>query len=1121
MGFDIEGARRAGYSDAEIVDHVAAERKFDAGSARRAGYSDAEILGHLREPIERAGTPAAPADTRGTGERAARGLGLGVRDAAQAVAALPGIAYDLAAVPLNLGIGAINALAPREQTLSGLVTGEAPKPAWQIPTIRSARENIGAVADAAGLPRAETAAERYTSAGVEGAGSVLPSLGAGLALRGAQQVPMIANALLAAPVAQVASGATGGLAAEGAREAGAGPVGQVAAALGGGLAGAAVAPAVGMAARGANALLQPFRQAGREQIVGDVLLRSSGRPETLPARVAAGAEPTVPGSVPTTAEAALDPGLAQLQRTVQSMDPTNADAFALRDASRDAARRAEAAALEPSTGGAPRVAQGVETAVAREAQRVENASQVAEGTLEQRLNVLPARTTPEAAGAAIRTELQGAHDEARQATSRAFEQIDPDGTSRIPLGPVRQAATEARGRYFGELSGGPPAELQSVVDDLAAAGDVAPWRDLQSLRARLGVLANHADPRVRSAAGQIRQAIDDTAERAAQPYELPSRPMTSDDIDAGYAAEGAAQHPDVASRLDLPDDVLGARIDAQAAPEGLSLIQFLRRQGGIRNQDDEVRTVMGTTRAMPALISGRGLTLDRAAELAWERGYLGGEGTTYTPRELLEAVDAELRGLERRYPRGEVRVRDNRRSATVEDDLAREVEARGGSFDREDPQATLRSLRQVDEAAPAAGPDGPDGFAAIDNAFTPEQAEAWRTAQAARREQGQRFDRAPVAGVLQERFGEAAMPASAVPAALFRAGGGGPEGVRQVLAAAGDRAGAVQALEAHAATSLRDYAARANGTLDPAKWQRWMQQHAGALGELPELQARLRSVGEAAAEVERVAGLARSSQLEIERGVAKYFLGRDPREAVAGVLDAADSTRRLGELRRLVAGDPEALQGLRRAYLDEWMARATTTTQDATANFRLSPATATRFARDNGGAARQLFTPAEMERIEALASDFARGAFPASAGRAAGSNTAQNLSTGNFIARASNGLIDPSNAIAQTLGSGFGLLQRLVYAYPEALTRDLLREAMLNPSLARDLLAKASPASVRRAIGYVERDMGERVREAVGGSLLRQGVRSAGTDAREPAAPARSNALGGGAAPPPRNTLLQ
>lgn len=52
MPFDIEGARKAGYSDAEIADHLAQSSKFDIASARKAGYSDSEILQHLSQPAQ-------------------------------------------------------------------------------------------------------------------------------------------------------------------------------------------------------------------------------------------------------------------------------------------------------------------------------------------------------------------------------------------------------------------------------------------------------------------------------------------------------------------------------------------------------------------------------------------------------------------------------------------------------------------------------------------------------------------------------------------------------------------------------------------------------------------------------------------------------------------------------------------------------------------------------------------------------------------------------------------------------------------------------------------------------------------------------------------------------------
>lgn len=52
MAFDVEGARAAGYTDAEIVAHLSKGRAFDVDGARKAGYSDGEIIGHLSKPAQ-------------------------------------------------------------------------------------------------------------------------------------------------------------------------------------------------------------------------------------------------------------------------------------------------------------------------------------------------------------------------------------------------------------------------------------------------------------------------------------------------------------------------------------------------------------------------------------------------------------------------------------------------------------------------------------------------------------------------------------------------------------------------------------------------------------------------------------------------------------------------------------------------------------------------------------------------------------------------------------------------------------------------------------------------------------------------------------------------------------
>lgn len=52
--FDVQGARKEGYSDAEIAEYLAKQNRFNLSGARKEGYSDTEIVDHLSK------APAAP-----------------------------------------------------------------------------------------------------------------------------------------------------------------------------------------------------------------------------------------------------------------------------------------------------------------------------------------------------------------------------------------------------------------------------------------------------------------------------------------------------------------------------------------------------------------------------------------------------------------------------------------------------------------------------------------------------------------------------------------------------------------------------------------------------------------------------------------------------------------------------------------------------------------------------------------------------------------------------------------------------------------------------------------------------------------------------------------------------
>lgn len=80
MPFDVERARQAGYSTAEIADFLAQEKRFDTKAARTAGYNDDEILQHLLNVS--APKPA-------TAGQRVRAAGSGVNKAAAGMLGLP------------------------------------------------------------------------------------------------------------------------------------------------------------------------------------------------------------------------------------------------------------------------------------------------------------------------------------------------------------------------------------------------------------------------------------------------------------------------------------------------------------------------------------------------------------------------------------------------------------------------------------------------------------------------------------------------------------------------------------------------------------------------------------------------------------------------------------------------------------------------------------------------------------------------------------------------------------------------------------------------------------------------------------------------------------------------
>jgi len=147
----------------------------------------------------------------------------------------------------------------------------------------------------------------------------------------------------------------------------------------------------------------------------------------------------------------------------------------------------------------------------------------------------------------------------------------------------------------------------------------------------------------------------------------------------------------------------------------------------------------------------------------------------------------------------------------------------------------------------------------------------------------------------------------------------------------------------------------------------------------------------------------------------------------------------------------------------------------------MSPAKFYNVVTKNQAELAKVLTPDQMKNLKNIAADLQRGALSETAGRAAGSNTYQNLST-SYILGQSLGGKTPQSPLMQNLLRPLAWLNRL----NETELQELLTDAMLDPALARTLMAKTSP----RAVESIALELGQRARALGIGSGVAAGVAS-------------------------------
>lgn len=110
-----------------------------------------------------------------------------------------------------------------------------------------------------------------------------------------------------------------------------------------------VAAAVGAVGRAAGAAVRPFTEAGQGRIAGDTLRQFATNPNAA-RQALSGAAEIVPGSMPTTATAAGDDGLAALSRAMQNASPEYAANLSARSTAQNQARTAAMEGIAGNTG---------------------------------------------------------------------------------------------------------------------------------------------------------------------------------------------------------------------------------------------------------------------------------------------------------------------------------------------------------------------------------------------------------------------------------------------------------------------------------------------------------------------------------------------------------------------------------------------------------------------------------------------------------------------------------------------------------------------------------------------------------------------------------------------------
>lgn len=716
----------------------------------------------------------------------------------------------------------------------------------------------------------------------------------------------------------------------------------------------------------------------------------------------------------------------------------------------------------------------------------------------------PAVTATEQVGAETRAALDEAHraDDAR--IRRLFDAVDPDKNLSLSLQSYREAAAKMRAEILPGGSGSLSASEEAVISAAEKAPEVQSFAWVQQERKAIN---NYA--------AMARRSGDNGAARRLEAV----RRGLDADIEAAVADQVRQEAPFVVSGQ-IPQDKatlgkLAAEIQSwveqwkqRRASEGAA-----SREPGQAAEPAAGGVQPGGAADMPGVGGTASETQGRPGNAADDSRLAPGAADqrslqpnlTQADRDAMRLANSEFATHQGIFAQGaisDILETNPRNGSRFEMPDARVVEKLfpGGKIEAANAHALVAAVGPERAASVAGNALAFDlrSYAARDGAFDSKKLSSWldkhNEALTIFPELRQRFGNLQRAQQTLDGLKDAraaldkAHPIKAgatnadLTAQYWRPGPQGTEAVRRYRADAGGAEAAATLHEA-AASSLRQ--AFRNGEFSDGTFQSWKKSFGPALAELPAAErAKFDDFASAQRELGEVAAQRKAAVDEYQKGVAQFYLGKDPQKAVESVMSSANPRLNAARLMEATKGDKAAQDSLRKNVAD-WLIAKTKSTAEAgtTGEKQIAGGVFQRTIANpkTAAALERFFTPDQMSAIRAVGQSIERQNRSVNATKIAGSpGTDSDLHAighgagGSFIDLFLGAGLGEAVGHLSGIGGpiGYGIdaagvagahALRMFRAAGLKTVEDIQRAIVLNPELARTMLAKV-PANDRAPI---------------------------------------------------------